>query len=167
MMKNVFYIVISALLLAACTTDTTCRQDMQVQMGVQLEGDSLRLNADSTAYEHVTFSMMKQVTVTGVGAAEPIVDRSTVSSLNLHLHPAQDECSYVFTYQGLSDTLHLLYTRQEQFVSLACGCAVFATLDTAYVGGHFLDSVQILNTAVTTAKEKHLKIFFHQIQTLN
>lgn len=136
---------------------------MEVRLSVQLQGDSLRLAADSSSWEHVSFTQAKGMSVCGVGAT-PLADQQTLSNISLPIKPDADECAYAITYQGQTDTLYLAYTREETYVSLACGCAVFALLDSVYSSTRFIDSLEVLNTAVSTAAEKHIKLYFHQTQ---
>lgn len=147
--------------LTACSIDTECRQDMQVYLRVALQGDSIAMNEDSVAY-HTTYTSIKGISVQGVGRDSLILDEATTSTLLLPLKKTEDACAFAITYQAQTDTLYLAYAREEVFVSLACGCAVMATIDTAYTSHTFIDSLEVLNTAVSTAPEKHIKLYLHK-----
>lgn len=148
--------------ITSCAVDTECRQDMRVRMGVSISGDSLRLMEDSVTYGHVSYSSVGPMTVYGEGSDSLMADSATVSTLYLPLRKDRDTCTYVFAFDGQEDTMEIYYTRKETFVSLACGCAVFATIDSVDWSTNALDSVKIINTAVTTIQETHLKLFFHK-----
>lgn len=156
----------AALAFACCTVDTTCRQDMRVRLGVALSSDSLRLNADSTAYEHVSFSNVGPLTVVGENCDSLLADSATLSLLFLPLRKDCDTTSFIVNYAGADNKVTLFCTRQETYVSLACGCAVMATIDSLACSGATLDSAKILNTAVTTVQEKHISLYFHLPQTI-
>lgn len=160
-------VFLSAWCLLSCTVDTECRQQIDVLLGIQLQGDSLRLNADSTDYEHVSFTQVSGMAVYGAERDSLIEDGSkSFKSLSLPLRKTSDTTAYVFCYRGLQDTLLLTYTRENKYISLACGCAVQAVLDTVYSPtAFFIDSIEIKNAAVTTVKETHIQLYFHLPQT--
>lgn len=165
-MRKLFYILIIALAATSCAVDTECRQQIDVLVGIQLKGDSLRLAADSVDYEHVTFNSVRGMEVWGVGRDSLIVtEDNSVQQLRLPLRKDADTTAFVLSYCGMRDTLIFTYTRTDVYVSLACGCAVFSTLDTVSCPSmQFIDSLQILNSAITTAKENHIQLFFHKPQ---
>ena len=146
----------------SCTADTECRQQINVVVGVQLQGDSLRLNADSSAYDTVSFTSIRGLSVCGVERDSLISDgQKSISSLSLPLRKTADTTAFALSLAGVDDTIFIAYTREPNFISLACGCAVFSTIDTVDFTSRFIDSVEVLNTAVTTVKENHLKLYFH------
>lgn len=163
---RLFCILSIALSAASCAVDTECRQQIDVLLGIQMAGDSLRLATDSVNYEHVTFSSVRGMEVWGAGRDSLIVsEKDAFQQLRLPLRKDADTTAFVLNYCGLQDTLIFAYARNTTYISLACGCAVFSTLDTVYCPTmQFVDSLEILNTAITTAKENHIKLYFHKIQ---
>lgn len=162
MRYRLLYILLALLALTSCTTDTICRQDMGVWLGVGLQADSLKQVADSLPPDTVAVTSLKGLQITGVGRDSLLLDESqTFSTLYLPLRKDTGLCAYRIAYRGLTDTLTLHYDRQFTYVSLACGCAVMATLDEATVTGSLLDSAVLINQAVTTKKEKHLVLYMH------
>lgn len=120
---------------------------------------------DSIAYTYdsISFTSVKGMSVHGVLRDSLLADgTTTLSALRVPLRKDADTTAFVFTYRGAEDTLYISYDRQEMFVSLACGCAVFATIDSVWCPtAQFIDSLDILNTAVTTGKDNHIKLYFH------
>lgn len=162
-MRKILYILMAGLMLASCSVDKDCRQDMRVRLRVALEGDSLRLSDDETTWEHVRFSSVTGMQVWGAGRDSLIeTGDKAISLVRLPLKKDADECAFVFAYQGQQDTLFLHYERQETFVSLACGCAVYATIDDIRLTGAFLDSALCVNSNVTTFDETHVKLYYHK-----
>lgn len=152
--------------LSSCTADTECRQQINVVVGVQLQGDSLKLNADSSAYDTVRFTQIRGLSVCGVARDSLLSDgQKSISSLSLPLKKTADTTAFALSLAGEDDTLIIAYTREPNFISLACGCAVYSTIDTVDFTTRFIDSVEVLNTAVTTVKENHLRLYFHLPQT--
>ncbi len=133
---------------------------MQVYLHATLQGDSIAYDADSLP-THISYTSATEMNVWGVGRDSLIANSATVSNLALPLRKDADDCAFILCHKGLSDTLYLAYARDTQFISLACGCAIFARLDTVYSTSNYIDSIDILNTNITTAKENHIKIFFH------
>ncbi len=136
---------------------------MRVRLGVMVTGDSLRLAEDSVTLEHVSFSNVGPMSVYGLGSDSLISDSAIVSTLYFPLRKDADSCSLVVEYDGAIDIVRIFYTRNEMFVSLACGCAVMATLDSIAYTTNRVDSVKITNAAVTTNKETHLSVFVHKL----
>lgn len=152
-------------LLTGCSADTECRQKADIYLGVTFVGDSLRLTADSTDYEHVQFTSVTGMQITGVGRDSILYDASAnMSKAQLPLRPDSLITAYQLIYNGQSDTLYIVHDNQYNFISLACGCFVFHTINdsASYHTHHFIDSVHVLNTQVTSAKEDHLRIYFHK-----
>ncbi|MBQ9339649.1 MAG: hypothetical protein IJS13_04860 [Paludibacteraceae bacterium] len=155
-------LVLTLVVLSGCELDKECRQDMRVRVGLRLTGDSLRLSADSITYEHVQYNNVGPMTIHGIGSDSLLADSADVSSIYLPLRKDADSSMYAIEYDGETDTLTITYSRQETFVSLACGCAVFATIDTAYCTTTNIDSIKIANSNVTTQQETHIEVFVHK-----
>ena len=135
---------------------------MRVRLGLSLTGDSLKLAADSVTYVHESFSNVGPVSIYGIGSDSLLADSSSVSTAYLPLKKDSDSSLYVIAYDGAADTLTVVYELQETFISLACGCAVFATIDTLLYTKEKIDSVKINNSNVTTQKETHITLFVHK-----
>lgn len=152
-------------MLGACSADTECRQKADVFLGVVFSGDSLRLNADSTDYEHATFTSVTGMQITGVGRDSILYGESkSITKAQLPLRPDTNITAFQLQYQGMNDTLYIIHDNQMNFISLACGCFVFHTINdsASYHTCHFIDSIRILNSQVTAKKEDHLRIYFHK-----
>ncbi len=161
--------LVASLLLIGCETDTECRQSSAIYMNVVFSGDSLRpstdsvrLSLDSGAMDTVRFSTVSGLEIRGLGRDSVLYpDSVSISAAKLPLRPDTTLSQFVLRYQGKSDTLIISHQNDMQFISLACGCFVYHTLDNAAFAGSFVDSTDILNAAVTTASDTHLRIYFH------
>ena len=157
------------MLSVACSADKECRQDGSVYMNVLFTGDSLqlttdsaRLAVDSTACDTVTFTTVSGMVIQGLGRDSILYGGGAISKAYLPLRPDTTLTAYVLQYNGLFDTLYVLHQNDLRFISLACGCFVFHTIDSAYAAGTFIDSAVIINTAVSTVNEEHLRVYFHK-----
>ena len=159
-----------ALLLASCTTDTECRQTSGIRLNVIFNGDSLRPSTDSVrlsidpfAMDTIPFSTFSGMEIHGLGRDSIIytVDE-VINKVKLPLRPDSLHTDFVLTYNGHIDTLQIYHKNDMQFISLACGCFVFHTLDGVRESHAFIDSVRILNDEVSTSTDDHLCIFFHK-----
>lgn len=148
---------------AACTADTTCRQDMAVRMNVTLQGDSL-----NEKQHNVRYTAWDSISVQIVGEDSILLDnRKGLKQLSLHLHPSAPELNsaltaFALTYHGQTDTLYVEHVPRQYFVSLACGCAVYHTITNAWSTDPRVDSVQIINTSVENALQENLRIHLHE-----
>ncbi len=157
-------------LLAGCSADTECRQTTAIYLNMVLTGDSLRpstdsvrLALDSLAMDTVAFSTVKGMEIHGLGRDSIICgSESSVGTVQLPLRPDSLHTEFVFHYNGHRDTLSIRHDNDMNFISLACGCYVFHTIEGISMSHHFLDSVHILNDLVTTTGDKHLQLYFHK-----
>lgn len=156
------------LVLAGCEGDSSCRQDLRVRAGITIARDTLvqvevvdTTTHDTTwVWQHQLLDHTYGMQVHGLGKDSLLAD-SIVSSFLLPLRKDRDSTAMVMHYAGVNDTVVVVYEREEKYVSLACGCSVFATLKELRGTGHMVDSVAIVNSAVTNIKENHLILFIH------
>lgn len=141
--------------------DTECREDVGVDVNIALKGDSLRLNADSTAFEHVQYTTMSKATVVGVGRDSIVYDQQNLTKMVLKLRQDTTITAYAICYKDRWDTLYIYHQNEQMFYSLACGCLVYHTLENGRHTTHFIDSVLVNNTQVTTKDDTHMTIYFH------
>lgn len=125
---------------------------------IHLTSDTATIPVD-TALPHAVFISMP-ANDSFKGTIYPLQSVFTLS-----LSPDSTICRWEFTtdsFQHSYDTLTFYYQRNLQFLSNACGYTYFYTLDTVVTTHLIIDSVHILNRAVTNnVNTKHLKIFIH------
>ncbi|GAA4460467.1 hypothetical protein GCM10023093_03150 [Nemorincola caseinilytica] len=88
------------------------------------------------------------------------------SSFALSLSPVADTSMWLYspdTAAGtLTDTIIFRYERQLQFISNACGYTYYYDLRSAATTSHTIDSVQIINSSVTSdASKNHIQVYIH------
>lgn len=161
-MKLKFRYIITLLLLvsvfAACTSDTTCRQDLTVCALMTLQADSL------DAKEHsVKYTVWDSVSVQAIGNEMYILyNNKNISKMPLYLRPDTTLTVFLVTYHERTDTLFVEHTPRQSFVSLACGCAVYHTITSAWSTDSRVDSVQIINASVENSQQQNLCIYLHE-----
>lgn len=162
MLRNWRYIalVVCTMMIVACTTDTTCRQDMEVAMGVTLHADSL--NDKGLAVKYTKWDSITVETVGSNGIGIVVDNKKGLSKLTLPMRPDTTRTAYIITFHEQTDTLFVEHTQRQYFVSLACGCAIYHTITNAWSTDWRVDSVVILNANVENAVQDNLRIYLHE-----
>ncbi len=148
------------MMIVACTTDTTCRQDMEVAMGVTLHADSL--NDKGLAVKYTKWDSITVETVGSNGIGIVVDNKKGLSKLTLPMRPDTTRTAYIITFHEQTDTLFVEHTQRQYFVSLACGCAIYHTITNAWSTDWRVDSVVILNANVENAVQDNLRIYLHE-----
>lgn len=159
---NIVILGLLALAFVACEADRECRQDSGIGLNVVFQGDSLQLNAEGTAFDTIRFTSVSGMTLHGAGVDSLLMNGSAASSVKLPLRPDTTFSDFVLEYNGYVDTMRVLHLNDMQFVSLACGCFVYHTIENVRCTHAFVDSVVILNSAVSATKDPHLRLYFHK-----
>ena len=128
---------ILSLMLAACTVDTECRRSTGIHLNVVFSCDSLRqstdsarLAKDSLAMDTIRYSTISGLEIHGLGRDSILyTEDQTISLAKLPLRPDSLHSDFVLSFNGHTDTLTILHQNDMQFISLACGCMVFHTID--------------------------------------
>ncbi len=149
----IFFLVLSSWLLAlnSCTPDTECRQDENVRCKVVFgdAGEDYNLVFDS-------------LTVQGVGSNSILYNNAkNVSSLSLPLRPDTNITQFIITVDGYYpvDTLTIYHTPAPYFVSMACGCFVYHTIDSVKTYGPIFWKGEIINTSVQNIEEENIVLY--------
>jgi hypothetical protein len=82
--------------------------------------------------------------------------------MGLELRPDTTLTCYLMAYHDQMDTLYIQHTPRQQFVSMACGCAVYHTISAAWSSDPRVDSVTIINAAVETVAQENICIYLHE-----
>jgi hypothetical protein len=93
----------------------------------------------------------------------------TLSQINLPLSPIENESTYIFKYNNLSeDRITFKYNRKNVLISEVCGFAVnFDSLRTDKTQPrfrqqyNFIDSIFVRQPLVSTENEIHVKMYFY------
>lgn len=132
------------MLLAGCQPDTGCRTEMEVTAGVTVEW----VLVDTTG-QGIRQLQWDSVTVQGIGCDSLLYDRAKGAKvLRLPLRVDASQTDYRLTWHEQTDILHIQHTNNRQYISMACGCAIFHVIDSVWADGVFIDSLSLLNSTV-------------------
>lgn len=141
--------------LAACQPDTTCRQSINIACGVILQGTAI----DSVG-EMTEFTSWDSVSVQGVENDSILYNNAyMVSRLLLPLHVDTNLTAYTILWHEDTDTLYIRHTNTMKFISMACGCAIYHVIDSAWYSGSRIDSVKIVNSTVEAVAQDNIRVY--------
>ncbi len=143
-------------LLTACEPDTTCHQELGTAVQITLSADSI-----TSAGDIVHYTQWDSIAVVGIGSDIGMQDKG-IKVMGLELRSDTNLTAYLMLYHNQIDTLFIQHTPRQQFISLACGCAVYHTITAAWSSDPRVDSVSIINAAVETIAQDNLCIYLHE-----
>lgn len=155
MRKTIGILLPLALVLAACEPDTGCRESMEVGMGVSV----VRQLVDSVSTQRV--NQWDSVFVQGVGTDSILYTHSQSANkktLTMPLRSADTITIYQMQWHGIWDTLYIKHTPVEHFVSMACGCAIYHTIDTVWANNTFIQEIEIIHSAVERGETENIRL---------
>ena len=100
------------------------------------------------------------LSIQGLGVDSILYNNSKkISKVILPLNKFVPESKFVVTFDKIKDTITVLHTNTNDFLSLECGCIKVHTIDTVLTTNHFIDSVKIAIHDVNTTNAEHLQIY--------
>lgn len=145
-MSHVHYysICVGIALLCSCQPDTVCRETMQVGVIGQLK----ETYYDTDMQSHVR-TAWDSLTVQGIGSDSVLYNNSkSVSQVLLPMRSDKDTTCYAMTYCGCTDTLSIVNSHNQQFVSVECGCVYEHAIRQVVYTQHWIDTIVIASTEV-------------------
>jgi len=131
-------------------------------MGVGLYTKTL--NTTSNTYTTSSLSI-DSITIQGIDTMGVLVDSilynntKKVSKLYLPLSKFVHVSKFAVTFNKTIDTVSILHSNSNMYLSLECGCLKVHTIDTVLTTNHFIDSVKINNHNVININAEHLQIY--------
>lgn len=131
-------------------------------MGVGLYTKTL--NTTTSAYT-VTSLSIDSINIQGLDTMGVLVDSllynktKKISKLYLPLNKFVPVSRFVVTFNKTIDTVSILHSNSNMYLSLECGCLKVHTIDTVITTNHFIDSVSIKNHNVININAEHLQIY--------
>lgn len=89
----------------------------------------------------------------------PYIKVKNQSKLWLPLRVDTAVTTYQIRWHEQLDSITIHHNNDRQFISNACGCMVYHTIDTVLFGGAFIDSVEVLNTIVSGTTEENILLY--------
>ena len=143
-------------LLVSCEPDAVCHQELDCVAVITLNADSTTATGDIKQY-----SQWDSIAVLGMGTNIILQGRNT-KTIGLELRPDTNLTMYLMLYHNQIDTLFIQHTPRQQFISMACGCAVYHTITAAWSSDPRVDSVGIINASVEAVAQDNLCIYLHE-----
>jgi hypothetical protein len=152
-------LLFSLIFTSSCSNDEQCRKDRYIRTTAGI----YQVTYDSTTKIRTTTLLSPDsISVQGLGV-DSITDYKKKSSILFPLNQitTATESKFRVKFNQTVDTITILHTNYNAFLSLECGCLVTHSIDTVITTNHFIDSVRIsvhdVNTS-TSAKE-NIKIY--------
>ncbi len=128
--------------MASCTPDPVCRQEENVRCICIFQPAG---------------APFTEITVQGVGADSLICNKAAnVAKLSLPLRVDANVTQYAITVGEKHDTLTIYHTPAPYFVSMACGCFVFHTIDSVNSNHTLFEEPEIINAAVQNVEQDNI-----------
>jgi hypothetical protein len=142
--------------LLSCEPDKVCHQELQVVAQIILSADSVSATGDTISY-----AQWDSVSVLGVGNYIGMKGEK-LKTMGLELRPDTTMTQFLVQYHNQVDTLFIEHTPRLQYISAACGCAVYHTILQAWSSDPRVDSVSIINANVESVAQDNLCIYMHE-----
>ena len=147
---------LGSLLLVSCEPDKVCHQELQAAVQIILFADSVTAAGDTIAY-----AKWDSVLVVGVGNDVGMKGKN-LKGISLELRPDTTTTQFLMLYHDQLDTLFIEHTPRLQYISAACGCAIYHTITHAWSSDSRVDSVSIINASVEALAQDNLCIYMHE-----
>lgn len=160
-MKHLTNIILLLAILAtvSCSNDEQCRKDRYVKMQVAVYHVTYNPTTKTRTAAYLTIDSL---TAKGIGVDSILYNnQKKIYSMTLPLNKLDSVSRFQVTFNNTTDTVTILHTNYDTYLSLECGCIKTHTVDSVITTNHFLDSASIfihdVNTS-TSAKE-HIKLY--------
>lgn len=161
MKRHSIYIILSAIILTLCaacdSNDGECRKDLTVRMGISLY--QMIYNPDLGVFSLQPYTT--KITVYGINNDSVLYKDAELNTFEVPLHKTNVLSQFVLKTAETTDTITILHSNVQEFISLECGCQVTHTLDFATTTINGIDSVGIHAPNVTKTGDKNLYVYYH------
>lgn len=147
---------LGSFVLVSCEPDKVCHQELQVAAQIILSADSVNAAGDTVSY-----AQWDSILVVGVGNSVGLKGKK-LKGIELELRPDTTMTQFLVQYHHQLDTLFIEHTPRLQYISAACGCAIYHTILRAWSSDSRVDSVSIINASVEALAQDNLCIYMHE-----
>jgi hypothetical protein len=102
------------------------------------------------------------VTVQGLGLDSLWADKTSMTKITLPLSP-NDTTSYLITFDSTTDTITFLHETYQKYLSMETGFYFEYKLRSIEYSHNRIDSVQIIDSLVTTKWHENIKLYIHPL----
>jgi len=155
-LKHLFtywFILMAILFLTSCNEPEGCNQSTNVFLRM----DFYQLEAgEETSYT------LPDLTVYGVTKPDSLIydDVSNLTSINLPLSNARDQCAFVFVSENVYDTISFQYSSELTLLSIDCGFINIFNIKKIDANYTLLDSLFIRQPEIDANEEENVKLYF-------
>jgi hypothetical protein len=149
-------LALGSLFLVSCEPDKVCHQELQAAVQITLSADSVTAAGDTIVY-----AQWDSILVVGVGNDVGLKGEN-LKGIGLELRPDTTLTQFLVQYHNQVDTLSIEHTPRLQYISAACGCAIYHTILRAWSSDPRVDSVSIINASVEALAQDNLCIYMHE-----
>ena len=149
-------LALGSFVLVSCEPDKVCHQELQAISQIIFSADSVGVEGDTISY-----TQWDSVLVVGMGNDVGLKGKNT-KRIGLELRPDTTLTQFLMLYHNQVDTLFIEHTPRLQYISAACGCAIYHTITRAWSSDSRVDSVSIINANVESIVQDNLCIYMHE-----
>jgi hypothetical protein len=148
----------------SCTNDESCTQDRIAKLGV---GFYTRALTDTVKKVYTTTAKsIDTLSVRGLAANGTLIDSilyksKSIQNIYLPLNKFENSSKFVLSFKTAKDTIEVLHTNTDYYLSLECGCMKVHSIDTVLTTTHLVDSIKIINHKVNATNAEHIQIFIN------
>lgn len=146
---------LGSFVLVSCEPDKVCHQELQANAQIIFSAYSV------SAGDTISYTQWDSVLVVGVGNDVGLKSKNT-KRIGLELRPDTTLTQFLMLYHNQVDTLFIEHTPRLQYISAACGCAIYHTITRAWSSDSRVDSVSIINASVEALAQDNLCIYMHE-----
>lgn len=157
-MRKLLILLVALLTFWACNNDSECRQERYVAMEVKLF--QTKFDAEEETYIVSNF-MPDSISVYGVGN-DSILYNGGIEKIKLPLRKTANLSQYVFYVNGRYDTIKVLHENIDNYLSMECGCVVFANINEVTHTNNAIDSAIIRVPEVINVSTTHVEIYYRE-----
>ena len=147
---------LGSFVLVSCEPDKVCHHELQATAQIIFSADSVGAEGGTISY-----TQWDSVLVVGVGNDVGLKSKNT-KRIGLELRPDTTLTQFLMLYHNQVDTLFIEHTPRLQYISAACGCAIYHTITRAWSSDSRVDSVSIINASVEALAQDNLCIYMHE-----
>lgn len=149
-MKRLLLFLSAILLLTlSCTEEETCRENMTVALQVSFMNDST-----------LKATTIDSLSVWGLGKDSLLYNnKKNLGKISLPLNKFEESSIFVLRMNEQLDTMMVLYTNQDYFISFACGSVITHQIDTVLTTNNYISRMLIKQHYINTANVPHLEIY--------
>lgn len=157
-MKKIIVFLSAITLFVACSNNEECRQQLYVVVGADMKQAVFdEVKGDNVKEDFIADS----ITIFGLGRDSLLYDNvPQIKTFDLPLQKTKEETHFVLRFREEDDTLSFKHTNDTNYISMACGCIIQATITDIAVTNNNIDSVVLKEPLVINSRVANIEIYF-------